>query len=289
MQRDSLGMIREMRSVHNSSPGRGVPAIDLLEHRAGIEPANTGFADQRVSHFATGAHDSAAHTDDTRQNVLRELLRLRSGAEVWLHGFVAREDFVRIFVRNCAGDDDVLTLLPVGRRCDLMLRGELDGVEYADDFVEVAAGGHGVGDLKLDALVGANDEDGANGGVVGGCAALAGLAGIGREHVVELGDGEGRVADEGVVDLVTAYVLDVLRPLAVAFDGVDGEADDLCAALRELLFEAGDSTEFGGADGGEVLGVREENGPAVSDPFMEVQRALRRFGGEIGCNIVDAE
>jgi hypothetical protein len=27
----------------------------LLEHRAGIEPANTGFADQRVSHFATGA------------------------------------------------------------------------------------------------------------------------------------------------------------------------------------------------------------------------------------------
>ena len=26
-----------------------------LEHRAGIEPANTGFADQRVSHFATGA------------------------------------------------------------------------------------------------------------------------------------------------------------------------------------------------------------------------------------------
>jgi hypothetical protein len=30
-----------------------------LEHRAGIEPANTGFADQRVSHFATGAHAAA--------------------------------------------------------------------------------------------------------------------------------------------------------------------------------------------------------------------------------------
>ena len=30
--------------------------MTLLEHRAGIEPANTGFADQRVSHFATGAH-----------------------------------------------------------------------------------------------------------------------------------------------------------------------------------------------------------------------------------------
>ena len=28
----------------------------LLEHRMGFEPMNTGFADQRVSHFAIGAH-----------------------------------------------------------------------------------------------------------------------------------------------------------------------------------------------------------------------------------------
>jgi hypothetical protein len=28
---------------------------NLLEHRMGFEPMNTGFADQRVSHFATGA------------------------------------------------------------------------------------------------------------------------------------------------------------------------------------------------------------------------------------------
>ena len=30
-------------------------ALECVEHRTGIEPANTGFADQRVSHFATGA------------------------------------------------------------------------------------------------------------------------------------------------------------------------------------------------------------------------------------------
>jgi hypothetical protein len=30
--------------------------LKVLEHRMGFEPMNTGFADQRVSHFATGAH-----------------------------------------------------------------------------------------------------------------------------------------------------------------------------------------------------------------------------------------
>jgi hypothetical protein len=33
-----------------------VPSNFNMEHREGIEPSNTGFADQRVSHFATGAH-----------------------------------------------------------------------------------------------------------------------------------------------------------------------------------------------------------------------------------------
>jgi hypothetical protein len=33
-----------------------------MEHRAGVEPANTGFADQRVSPFATGALLSAVRS-----------------------------------------------------------------------------------------------------------------------------------------------------------------------------------------------------------------------------------
>jgi hypothetical protein len=40
----------------SGSPISGVSNKSLLEHRMGFEPMNTGFADQRVSHFAIGAH-----------------------------------------------------------------------------------------------------------------------------------------------------------------------------------------------------------------------------------------
>jgi hypothetical protein len=49
---------RAMRTACAEIEDRRV--IRKLERRAGIEPANTGFADQRVSHFATGALRAAA-------------------------------------------------------------------------------------------------------------------------------------------------------------------------------------------------------------------------------------
>ena len=255
----------------------------------GIEPTNTGFADQRVSHFATGARIPPYLLTIHGRTFCEKLLRLRGGSQVRLHRLVAGKDFVGLFVGDGAGDDDVVALLPVGRSCDLVPGGELEGVEHADDFVEVAAGGHGIGYLKLDALVGTNDEDGADRSVVGRGSAFAAVAGVAWKHVVELRDLQCGVADDGVVDLVAADVLDVLLPLAVAVDGVDREADDLGSALRELVLESGDGTEFGGADGSEVLGVRKENGPSVTDPFMEVNRSLGGLSGEIGGNVINAE
>src|SRR5712692_626730 len=55
-------------------------------------------------------------------------------------------------------------------------------------------------ELQLDPLVGADDEDGADGGVGGRGAAFAAAGLVGREHVVELGDLEVDIADHGVVD-----------------------------------------------------------------------------------------
>jgi hypothetical protein len=39
-----------------------------LEHRMGFEPMNTGFADQRVSHFAIGASSCDQNRKPTRHS-----------------------------------------------------------------------------------------------------------------------------------------------------------------------------------------------------------------------------
>ena len=74
----------------------------------------------------------------------------------------------------------------------------------------------------------------------------------------------------------------------MALDGIDGEADDLGSAFGEFAFEAGHGAELGGADGGEVLGVGEEDGPVVADPLVEVDGAVRGLGGEVGGFVVDS-
>ena len=91
----------------------------LLEHRAGIEPANTGFADQRVSHFATGARSfpQGRRAGNAAENFRKDnLLRLCDGAQIGLYRLVAWIQLIRFFVRNSAGKDHVVALLPVRRR-----------------------------------------------------------------------------------------------------------------------------------------------------------------------------
>src|SRR5207302_5520864 len=60
-------------------------------------------------------------------------------------------------------------------------------------------------------------------------------------------------------------------------------------ALVELRLEARHVTELGGAHRREVLGMGEQNRPFVSHPFVKVDRALGRRGGEIGGLVTNAD
>src|SRR5690606_24134490 len=81
----------------------------------------------------------------------------------------------------------------------------------------------------------------------------------------------------------------VCLPTVMILDGIDRDADDLDTAFPELILDTRHGTELGRANGREVFGVAEEDGPAIADPFMEMDRAMCRLGGEIRCGVIDAK
>ena len=66
-------------------------------------------------------------------------------------------------------------------------------------------------------------------------------------------------------------------------------ADHLGVALFPFGGELRHGAEFGGADGGEIARVREDDGIAAAQPIVELDGAGGAFGGEIGGGVVDAD
>jgi hypothetical protein len=46
--------------------------------------------------------------------------------------------------------------------------------------------------------------------------------------------------------------------------------------------------EFGSANGGEVFGMGKQNGPAIADPFVELDGSLGGFGDEVRGRVIQA-
>ena len=86
--------------------------------------------------------------------------------------FEAAKACLGVFIRHRRRDDHVFALGPSRGRGHLVFGGQLERIQRAEDFVEVPARGHRVGQRQLDLLVGSHDEDGADGLVIGGRAAF---------------------------------------------------------------------------------------------------------------------
>jgi hypothetical protein len=142
-----------------------------------------------------------------------------------------------------------------------VIRRQLQGVDHAQHLVEVPAGRHRIDEDQLDLLVRADDEDVPHGLVVGRRPLRRVTGGLGREHPVELGDVEVRVADDRVVGRMPLRLLDVPRPLLVVVDRVDGQSDDLDVALVEVRLDLRHVAELGRAHRREVARVREQDRP----------------------------
>jgi hypothetical protein len=88
---------------------------------------------------------------------------------------------------------------------------------------------------------------------------------------------------------VALSLLDIDSPLAVVCDGVHAQADDFAVSLFELLFHAGQITEFSRADGSEVFRMREQDAPGVAHELMKADAALGGFSLEIGCHFINSQ
>ena len=99
-----------------------------------------------------------------------------------------------------------------------------------------------------------------------------------------VGIGEDGKVDRGVLGLV-----DVLDPVAVRVERIDADGDRLHAALGELALERGGLAQLGGADRGEVRGVREQHDPGVAGPLVEADRTFGGVLDEIGGGVAETQ
>lgn len=168
-----------------------------------------------------------------------------------------------------------------------MLVGGLQGINDTEDLGGVTASGGGVGHDETDLLGGVDDEDGADGqshalGVdVGGVLVV--------DHVVLVGDLALGVGDDGELEVGASDLVDVLDPAVVGLDAVGAQTDELDTAGSELGLELGEGAQLGGADGGEVIGVGEEDGPLVADELVEVDGTVGGLGIEVRGNGAQTE
>src|SRR4029077_2479906 len=81
----------------------------------------------------------------------------------------------------------------------------------------------------------------------------------------------------------------VLGPFLVVVHRIDAEADDLGVALVEFGLELRHVAKLGGADRREILGMGEQDRPAIADEVVEIDRTLGRIRREIRRFGIDSE
>ena len=131
-----------------------------------------------------------------------------------------------------------------------MVVGELQGIDDAQDFVEVTARAGRIGNCQTNFFVGIDDEDRAHGERIA-------RAGLWVQHAVEGGDFFVVVSQNWIVDVGALRFVDVFDPAFVRVGIVYAEGDGFGVALFELFLQGGNQTQLGGANGRVVCGVGE--------------------------------
>jgi hypothetical protein len=63
----------------------------------------------------------------------------------------------------------------------------------------------------------------------------------------------------------------------------DAQSDDFAVAFLEFRFQPCHVAKFGRANRREILWMREQDCPAITNPFMKIDGSFRGLSGEVGC------
>src|SRR5580704_13505935 len=132
-------------------------SFEVLAMSTSVEPRRRYAA---ISMPARGSNMQRARPRPRSGIGLSALLRRRHDPDIGFRRLPAlRIELLGLVVGHRAGEDDVLALLPVRRRRHAVLGGELQRVDDAQHFVEIAPRGHRINQDQLDLLVRPDDED----------------------------------------------------------------------------------------------------------------------------------
>lgn len=168
-----------------------------------------------------------------------------------------------------------------------MLVSELESIDDTEDLSGVAASGSRVGHDQADLLARVDDKHRANGQGHTLCIDVGGILVV--HHIVLVGDLALRVGDDGELELGAGDLVDVLDPGVVRVDVVGAQTDQLHAARGELRLQLSKGAQLRGADWGEVIRVREEDGPLGADELVEVDGTVGGLSIEVGGNGAQTE
>jgi len=193
---------------------------------------------------------------------------------------VTREELRGFVVGHRVVDDDVLPLLPVDGCCDLVLVAELESINGTDYFVKVSSHSSRIRESQANDLLGVDNEDSSDSERQSFLVNVGGILLV--KHVVQRGHLAIGIGNNREGQVSTSDIVDILNPLLVAAKIVCRETDDFDVALLEVFRPAGYFAQLCGAHRSEIGGMREEDGPAVANPVVELDRPLSRLSGEVG-------
>src|SRR5215203_624007 len=207
----------------------------------------------------------------------RRLVWLRRDSQIRFRGSpTTGKLLLRSFIRQRWNDDHIVSILPINRRRNTILRSQLKRIDHAQNLVEIASRTRRIRDHQFDFLVWTNHKHRANG---------KHIADLRMDHVVKFRDLMVWVRNHRKIERSSLGLSNILRPTLVRIGGVYTESNYLHAAFFKIRLAASHVAQLSSANGGEILRMGEQDRPAIAKPLVKTDGAFGGLCCEIGCYI----